>query len=165
LEQYPTESVAQAAADALRLTINNASNRRNLRQTTVNILWEHYCREELPQKEMSTQDAYSDYAKNWILPRWGSVLLEEIKTVEVERWLRAAEVADGTEQTFGAWQAGGCHLAGWFAAGEQINSYSVVGVGARVLGLVRGNARRAECFEGLLDPNGPRFFLGLSVSA
>jgi integrase len=96
LEQYPTESVAQAAADALRLTINNPSNRRNLRQTTVNILWEHYCREELPLKEMSTQDAYSVYAKNWILPRWGTVLLEEIKTVEVERWLRAAEVADGT---------------------------------------------------------------------
>src|SRR5713101_2737647 len=34
--QYSTESVAQAAADALRLTINNPSNRRNLRQTTVN---------------------------------------------------------------------------------------------------------------------------------
>src|SRR5437016_2972333 len=46
LGQYPTESVAQAAADALRLTINNPSNRRNLRPTTVNILWEHYCREE-----------------------------------------------------------------------------------------------------------------------
>ena len=71
--------------------------RRNLRQTTVNILWEHYCREEVPLKEMSTQDAYSVYSKNWILPRWGSVLLEEIKTVEVERWLRAAEVADGTK--------------------------------------------------------------------
>ena len=38
-EQYPTESAAQAAADALRLTINNPSNRRNIRQTTVNILW------------------------------------------------------------------------------------------------------------------------------
>ena len=50
LEQYPNESAAQAAADALRLTINNPSGRRNLRQTTVNILWEHYCREELPLK-------------------------------------------------------------------------------------------------------------------
>lgn len=54
LEQYPSESVAQAPADALRLTINNPSNRRNLRLTTVNILWEHYCREELPLKEIST---------------------------------------------------------------------------------------------------------------
>src|SRR5438876_283056 len=58
-----------------------------------------------------------------------------------------------------------CDLAGWFAAGEQINSHSVVGAGARVLGFVRGNARRAECFEGLLDPNGPRFFYGSAVSA
>jgi hypothetical protein len=75
------ESAAQAAADALRLTINNPSDRRNLRQTTVNTLWEHYCREELPVKEMSTQDAYTVYAKNWILPRWGNLLLEEVKTV------------------------------------------------------------------------------------
>src|SRR5216684_5610088 len=64
------------------------------------------------------------------------------------------------EQTLGARQAGGCHLAGRFAVGKQINSRSVVGVGARVLGFVRGNTRRAECFEGLLDPNGPRFFSG-----
>lgn len=34
--------------------------------------------------------------KNWILPRWGNHLLDEVKTVEVERWLRAAELADGT---------------------------------------------------------------------
>jgi hypothetical protein len=46
---------------------------------------------------MSTQDAYSFYAKNWILPRWRNVLLEDIKTVEVERWVRAADVADGTK--------------------------------------------------------------------
>jgi len=95
-EQYTTESAAQAAADALRLTINNPSSRRSLRRTSVNILWEHYCREELPLKEMSTQDAYSLYAKNWILPRWGNLLLEEVKTVEVERWLRATDVTDGT---------------------------------------------------------------------
>jgi integrase len=96
-EQYATESAAQAAADALRLTINDPSSRRSLRRTTVNILWEHYCREELPIKETSTQDAYTLYAKNWILPRWGNMLLEEVKTVEVERWLRATEVTDGTK--------------------------------------------------------------------
>jgi integrase len=53
--------------------------------------------EELNLKEISTQDAYLVYAKNWILPRWGNLPLEEIKTIEVERWLRAAEVADGTK--------------------------------------------------------------------
>ena len=71
LERYPNESAACAAADALRLTINNQSKRKNLQKTTVNILWEHYCREEMPLKEISTQDAYLVYGKNWILPRWG----------------------------------------------------------------------------------------------
>jgi integrase len=97
LERYPSESAAQSAVDALRLTINNQSKRQNLQRTTVNTLWEHYFREELPSKEISTQDAYVVYAKNWILPRWGNFLLDEIKTVEVERWLRATRVADGTK--------------------------------------------------------------------
>jgi hypothetical protein len=69
------------------------------------------------------------------------------------------------EQTPGTREIGRCYLAGWRAVGEQINSHSVVDAGARGLGFVRGNARRAECFEGLLDPNGPRFFSGFAVSA
>ena len=31
----------------------------------------------------------SPLQKKWILPRWGRFLLDEVKTVEVERWLRA----------------------------------------------------------------------------
>src|SRR5262249_41708062 len=54
-------------------------------------------REELPLKACSTQDAYLIYAKNWIVPRWGDLVLERVKTVEVERWLRATNVSDGTK--------------------------------------------------------------------
>jgi hypothetical protein len=67
------------------------------RRTTINTLWEHYSQEELPLKALSTQDAYIIYAKNWIVPRWGNLPLEQVKTVEVERWLRATGVADGTK--------------------------------------------------------------------
>jgi integrase len=35
--------------------------------------------------------------KNWILPRWGNLILNDVKTVEVERWLRAMDLADGTK--------------------------------------------------------------------
>jgi hypothetical protein len=56
-----------------------------LRRTTINTLWEHYSQEELPLKALSTQDAYIMYAKNWIVPRWGNLPLEPVKTVEVER--------------------------------------------------------------------------------
>src|SRR5437879_11597962 len=65
------------------------------------------------------------------------------------------------EQTLGARQAGGCHLAGRFAVGKQINSRSVVSAEGRVLGFVRGNARRAECFEAYWTQTDPDFFLGL----
>lgn len=61
--EFPTESVAQAAADALRLTINNHSQRKTLHRTTVNTLWEHYTSEELPLKEVSTQDVYTIVVK------------------------------------------------------------------------------------------------------
>src|SRR5260370_15535495 len=37
------------------------------------------------------------YAKNWIVPRWGNMQLDQIKTVEVERWLLATEAANGTQ--------------------------------------------------------------------
>ena len=97
VETYPSESAAHAAADALRLTINNRCNHKSLRRTTINTLWEHYLREELPVKALSTQDSYIMYAKNWIIPRWGRAQLEQVKTVEVERWLRATDVADGTK--------------------------------------------------------------------
>jgi len=97
VEKYPTESAVHAAADALRLTINNRCEHRNLRRTTINTLWERYSQKELPLKALSTQDVYIIYAKNWIVPRWGNLPLEQIKTVEVERWLRATGVADGTK--------------------------------------------------------------------
>jgi hypothetical protein len=64
---------------------------------TVQSLWEHYSREELPFKDFSTQDAYSSYAKNWILPRWGRVPLQKMNTVEIERWLRDTTGSNGTK--------------------------------------------------------------------
>jgi integrase len=97
VKKYPTESAAHSAGDALRLTINNRYEHRRLRRTTINTLWEHYSQEELPLKALSTQDAYIIYAKNWIVPRWGNLPLEQVKTVEVERWLRATGGADGTK--------------------------------------------------------------------
>jgi len=97
VKKYPTESAAHSAADALRLTINNRCEHRILRRTAINTLWEHYSQEELPLKALSTQYAYIIYAKNWIVPRWGNLPLEQVKTVEVERWLRATGVADGTK--------------------------------------------------------------------
>ena len=96
-------------------------------------LWEHYCREELPLKELSTQDAYTFYANNWILPRWGGMRLDEVKTVEVERWLRAAELADGTRAKIKCvMSALFSHAVRWeFCGHNPISSGIPVGTGGR----------------------------------
>src|SRR5580658_9216394 len=57
--------------------------------------WEHYSQEELPLKALSTQDAYIIYAKNWIVPRWGNLPLEQ----EDCRG-RALVASDGTSEWY-----------------------------------------------------------------
>ena len=51
LVEYPTETAAKVATDALRLTINHQSQRKGANQLTVQLLWEHYTQEELPLKD------------------------------------------------------------------------------------------------------------------
>jgi integrase len=43
------------------------------------------------------RSSYLDYFKNQILPRWGKVCLDDVKAVEVERWLRGLDLANGTK--------------------------------------------------------------------
>jgi integrase len=148
LDEYPNETAAKAAVDALRLTINHQSHRNGVSRLTVQALWEHYSREELPFKDYSTQDAYSSYAKNWILPRWGGVLLNKIKTVEVERWLRDASGSNGTKAKVKCvLSALFSHAVRWeFTSNNPISSGIPVGSGGKrgpSTG-VRVSARRAK---------------------
>ena len=80
LEQYPNESRAQAAADALRLTINEKTPRQHLKEISVATLVQHYREHEMPdifskkrpsigticeheegRKSYSTQETYEGY--------------------------------------------------------------------------------------------------------
>ncbi len=133
LSQYPSETAAKAANDALRLTINNQSPRSGASQMTVQSLWDHYSREELPFKDFSTQDGYLSYAKNWILPRWGTVLLLKVKTVEVERWLREATGSNGTKaKAKCVMSALFSHAVRWeFTSSNPISSGIAVGSGGK----------------------------------
>jgi len=133
LLQYPSESAARAAVDALRLTINSRSARIGASRMTVQSLWQHYQMEELPTKEYSTQDAYTQYAKKWILPRWGRLSLQTIKTVDVERWLRDAAVANGTKAKLKCLMSAlFSHAVRWeFTSTNPISSGIPVGAGGK----------------------------------
>ena len=110
VEDYPTESLAQAAVDSLRLTINQTVPQELIKDISVETLVNHYREHELPdifhkenpekvsddqRKSYSTQDTYDGYLRKWILPRWRSYRLSEVKAVEVERWLKTLCFSDG----------------------------------------------------------------------
>jgi integrase len=110
-DEYPSESAAQKAADALRLDINQQTQARLLRDVNVETLVRHYREHELPdifhkrkplpgtaeedQKAYSTQYAYEVYLKRWILPRWRSYRLIDVKAVDVEKWLKTLSLPKG----------------------------------------------------------------------
>lgn len=115
LDEYPNESRAQAAADALRLTINETTPRQQLKEITIATLVQHYREHEMPdvfskkrpaigtvceheegRKSYSTQETYEGYLKKWIGPRWGSYRLADVKAVQVEQWLKTVPLARGS---------------------------------------------------------------------
>ena len=111
VEEFKTESDAQKAVDALRLTINEQTPRQQLKEISFETLVQHYRQHEMPdifykkaelpqeiaedenRKSYATQDTYEGYLKKWILPRWKSYRLPDVKSVQVEQWLKTLSLA------------------------------------------------------------------------
>ena len=98
IDEFRTESQAQRAADALRLTINAEQTPRSV---SIAALVEHYRAQELSEqnqgKAFSTKQAYEFYLKNWIVPRWGKYSLNDVKPVAVESWLKSVPRSRGSK--------------------------------------------------------------------
>lgn len=100
VEQYPNEASAQKAVAALRADINAENPRTSLTPISVQTLIEHYREKELGtncSKTRRTQVTYEGYFNKWILPRWGSYRVTEVKAVAVEQWLRSLSYANGSK--------------------------------------------------------------------
>jgi integrase len=113
LEEFPNESAAQTAVDAIRLTVNKQTPQQVLKNVSVETLVKHYREHEMPdifhdrkpetgpadetQKSYSTQYAYEVYLQKWILPRWRSYRLSDVKAVDVEAWLKSIPLARGSK--------------------------------------------------------------------
>ena len=115
VEEFRTESDAQKAVDALRLTINERTPRQQLKEISFETLVQHYRQHEMPdifykksklpedvaedsdRKSYATQDTYEGYLKKWILPRWKSYRLPDVKSVPVEQWLKSLALAPGSK--------------------------------------------------------------------
>jgi integrase len=64
---------------------------------SVSELTDHYRQRELKPditwKTHSTKVTYEGYLRKWILPRWGSYFVTEVRAGEVELWLRSLALA------------------------------------------------------------------------
>ena len=89
--QYPTKRDALRVIEPFRLRLN--LHHRFGRPTTIRALADRYVEQELPDLRYSTQRSYLSMLGQWIGPRWGDCLLEDLKPVPVEQWLRSLQLA------------------------------------------------------------------------
>jgi integrase len=101
VEEYSTRSEAQKAVDALRIHVNKETPRSILQPLTCEQVIAHYVERELAEdndrRAYSTKAAYKCYLDNWILPRWRTYLVGDVKTVAIEEWLGKLPMAAGTK--------------------------------------------------------------------
>jgi integrase len=88
--RYPTRAEALREVEPLRLRLNVESRLGG--PVTIGALAARYIEQELPERH-STRRSYLSELNRWIIPRWGDYLLDDVKTVAVEQWLRSLQLA------------------------------------------------------------------------
>jgi integrase len=97
-----TEAAALKAAHALRIDANQQTPQVGGGPSIIDELVAHYRLKELVgenqgRKAFSTRAGYECNLKNWILPRWGTHRLDQVKPVAVEEWLDSIKRAKATK--------------------------------------------------------------------
>jgi integrase len=97
-KEYPTQSAAWKAVDALKLDIN--AEAVSGITMTIRELAEHYEEAELGErcgKTAKTCATYKHHLRQDIIPRWGAERIGDIKPFRVEGWLKDLDYADATK--------------------------------------------------------------------
>ena len=94
VKQFPTKAAALRAVASLRSSIYAGNPAVPV---TVQELVKHYEEKELPNKAFSTQRTIRTSLKIWVVPKWEEHRLADVKTVDVEDWLRGLVLANATK--------------------------------------------------------------------
>jgi len=97
VERYPDEAAARSAVTVLLAEINSDKVRMSSRSITVAQLCDHFEQRELARdntwRSYATKKTYHAYLTRWIRPHWRHYELAEIRTIQVESWLRTLPLA------------------------------------------------------------------------
>lgn len=100
LQEFPSEAAAQKAVAALRANVNAETPRTQIDAISFQTLAQHYREKEMCEssgKTFATIRTNEGYLDRWILPRWSSYRLKDVKAVIVEEWLRSLPLANGSK--------------------------------------------------------------------
>jgi len=100
IDQIPDLEAARRAACLLVPELNARKASAAVTSMTVAQLSSHFDQRELcptnTWRSYSTKSIYKVYLKRWIVPKWSDYLLSDVRTIEVESWLRGLPVARST---------------------------------------------------------------------
>src|ERR1700693_4156603 len=95
--RYADKAAARCAVTVLLAEINSQKVRMSSRSLTVAQLCDHFEQRELPKdnawRSHATKKIYQAYLTRWILPHWRKYELAEVRTIQVESWLRTLPLA------------------------------------------------------------------------
>jgi len=97
VEQYPDQNAARRSVVGLVSEINTDGRATNSGPMTVAQLCDHFEQRELAKENTwrshATKKAYKAYLSRWIRPQWQKHELAEVRTIQVESWLRGLPLA------------------------------------------------------------------------
>lgn len=95
--QYADAESARKSIAGLLTEVNTNGFKRSALPMTISEVCDHFIQRELTSDNLwrsySTKRAYKAYLKRWIVPHWGGMRLSEVRTMEVESWLRRLPLA------------------------------------------------------------------------
>jgi hypothetical protein len=99
-DQIPNLEAARKAARLLVPDLNSEKAALETFSMTVAQLCSHFEQRELcatnTWRSYSTKSIYKVYLNRWVVPRWSEYPLSDVRTIEVESWLRGLPVARST---------------------------------------------------------------------
>jgi integrase len=97
VERYPDENAARRSVVGLVLEINTDGGATNSGPMTVAQLCDHFEQCELARentwRSYATKKVYKAYLSRWIRPHWQNHKLADVRTIQVESWLRGLPLA------------------------------------------------------------------------
>jgi len=92
VDKYKSKALAQKAVEALLLKLNSETPQQRMAVVTFGAICDRFLDEEMPERH-STSRSYRSNIKNYLKPRWGDYLLDRVRPMAVEDWLKTLPMA------------------------------------------------------------------------